>query len=295
MPDHTNVLRLAALGYRLIPWKPRKHKDDKTFPLISWKETRLTEAEIQAWLKVQPDADWSIIPEDTIVLDIENKKGLDGKADYSALAKENGSSWEAAIEGCGITSTKSGGLHLWYRQPGGVGITGGFHILPGVEVKSRNGGVHIPPSLGYGQVVPIGAARDFPCLPEYVTRVCRTRKTSKQATYKATRYGDGERRLMMCGMAGKLRSAGLSGPELYASLLAIRDSRCDNPETFTDDEVRGISIDYGTRAVGGTITAEAGCWIFQLLAGRDAYLSNSTIPDVTRLACDDLHQVSTVY
>lgn len=54
---------------------------------------------------------------------------------------------------------------------------------------------------------------------------------------------------MLCSVAGKARSAlALNATELFALLTAVRDERCDNPETFTDEEVAGIARDFAKKA-----------------------------------------------
>lgn len=230
----TPIADLIAMGYWLVPWSrtPRK-------PMV------------QDWLAKKPNAegflraygdsiDWAIVPIDAVVLDIEMKNGLDGVADMRAL----GIAW------CTQTLTKSGGFHIWYRQPEGMRLEGGHHIRPGIEAKAINGSVHIPPSVGYQSIRDLVAPQGLPVLPPILVDAWRKSASVRgqsQQSYKHEIYPNGERRQRLCSMAGRLRSAGLVETELIAALLAVRDCRCEDSATFSDDEVIGIAQDYAAR------------------------------------------------
>ena len=58
---------------------------------------------------------------------------------------------------------------------------------------------------------------------------------------------------MICSCAGKLRDGlGMDDEELFASLIAIRDRRCEDPATFTADEIRGIARDFSKKEIHGS-------------------------------------------
>jgi len=53
---------------------------------------------------------------------------------------------------------------------------------------------------------------------------------------------------MLCSVAGKLRgSLGFDEEELFAALIAVRDRRCEDPASFTDEEVRGLARDFSKK------------------------------------------------
>ena len=225
---------LHALGYHVVPWfrSPRK-------PAVTgWLEKRVNpDGFIRAY---GDDLDWAIVPTDTVVLDLEMKGGLDGMRDLQEFGE--------VLPGA-ITQTKSGGFHYWFRQPEGVRLVGGHHIRPGIEAKAINGSVHIPPSVGYQAIVELGASEYLPVLPSALIdawqKSAKVPGTSK--SYAVEVYALGERRARLCSMAGKLRAAGLTEPELMAALCAVRDARCADPSTFSDGEIAGIAKDYGRR------------------------------------------------
>lgn len=233
----TPVSQLIDWGYWLVPWSRNPRK-----PLVQEWQTKKPNA--AGFLRAYGDTiDWAIVPRDgVVVLDIEMKGGLNGLADLREFA---------SLKYAGpLTITKSNGRHMWFREPKGVMLDGGHHIRPGIEAKSRNGSVHIPPSVGYTSEREITDPADLPELPADLVdawqTTARIRAQSTQS-YTAIRYPESERRKHICSMAGRLRSAGLTETELIASLLAVRDCRCDNPSTFSDDEIIGIAKDYATR------------------------------------------------
>lgn len=249
---NSHIKELARWGYRLIPWTPRKAVNDSSRPIIAWKEKRLSHAEVDAFTRIRPDADWACIPEGTCVFDLEQKNGLDGRSDFEQCCADCGLSWDRATAGCGITRTKSGGWHVWYRQPSTDPLVGGHHIRPGLECKAFNGSVHIPPSFGYVQIARIGPPGDLPEIPSGLADAWRAGKRTRVASqdYKRVLFGLGERRQMLCSVAGKLRgSLGFDEDELYAALVAVRDRRCEDPDSFTDDEVRGLAKDFAKKAI----------------------------------------------
>jgi len=187
--------------------------------------------------------DWAVVPmSGAVVLDIEMKGGLDGMADLEAFSPlPHGPS----------TLTKSGGRHLWFREPPDLRLEGGHHIRPGIEAKARNGSGHIPPSVGYSSLRDIGRIEDLPVMPPDLVdawqKSAKVRTQAEQA-FKNVTYPSSERRKHICSMAGRLRSAGLTETELIAALLAVRDCRCEDPSTFSDEEIIGIAKDYAKRA-----------------------------------------------
>lgn len=248
---NAEVLRLANLGFHLVPWKGRKHVTDESRPLVAGflgEGSARSAGSVAAFTRIYPAADWACVPERGIALDLDRKSGRDGVAALQEIVAEF-SDWSTFTRDCPITETKSGGLHIWFRQPDGGDITCCGSIAPGVEFKSRTGSVHVPPSFGYRAVVPLRAESELPRLPVEIADRCRQTKRGAANDYRARSFGDGERRLMLCSVAGKARSAlALNATELFALLTAVRDERCDNPETFTDEEVAGIARDFAKKA-----------------------------------------------
>lgn len=263
------VEHLYDWGYHLVAFVPRVLKQDKRIPKHrDYIRTRPTKDQF-AQMGV---CDWAIIPTTTCVLDLEIKDGKDGHRDLCDFAAKHSTTYEELTNGCPVVRTQSGGLHIWYRQPVGAGLRGGFYLFGAVEAKAGNGAVHIPPSLGYSFISPLCAPTDAPelpaCLQSAWTNRCTERSGSK--LYEAASFGIGDRRAGLLSIAGKLREAGLTETELSAALLAVRDNRCEQPESFGDDEVIGIARDISRKeirslegaAMGGDPYAQAAISFF---------------------------------
>lgn len=233
----SSIPQLIEWGYWLVPWSRNPRK-----PMVrDWQNTK---PNALGFHRAYGDSiDWAIVPRDgVVVLDIEMKNGLDGVRDLADIG--------AGQVTQHYTRTRSHGFHLWFRQPAGKELIGGHHIRPGIEAKAITGSVHIPPSVGYSWGSPLVAPYCLPELPACLVDAWEKSakvKTSRDGQYKAETYPMGERRARLCSMAGRLRTAGLIETELVAALLAIRDTRCEDPSTFSDEEIIGIAKDYARK------------------------------------------------
>jgi len=236
------ITRLAEAGFHLVPWQRRSAKVKETRPLVQGYHTKRDKGYVAVWQRMYPDADWAVIPHAHCVLDIEMKNGLDGLRDLASLGysleKHDGP----------VTRTKSGGYHLWFRQPE-VPLVGGIHILPGVEAKAENGSVHVPPSYGYDQIRPI--VKDCPPLPKEIEdgwRGISRAGAVHLGRYNAPAVGLGHRRGFLQSVAGKLREDFACGTEEIALILRVfADLRCEAPDQITDESLLKIAKYMGTR------------------------------------------------
>lgn len=241
-------LRLATLGYWIIPWTART-SDGKSSPRFpGYNTNKPTPGQVDAWVRMYKDGDWSIFSDDTVVLDIEMKDGKDGLSDLKSLAYALGTTFEEITRGCPCTRTKNGGYHFWYRAPDACPIDGNLYVRPGVEVK-RNRSCHIPPSKGYSIEVPICSKQDLPELPaSIVTEWNKIHVEKKNVNYTAETIPEGERRSTLLSIAGRMREAlGMNQEEIYTALQGIRDNRCDGD--FPDEELRSIADDIGEKEI----------------------------------------------
>jgi len=237
-----DIPQLIEWGYWLVPWSrdPRR-------PLVrDWKNKK---PDALGFHRAYGDSiDWAIVPcAGVVVLDIEMKNGLDGVRDLLDLI---GDEDLHCLDWWIQTRTKSNGRHYWFRQPVGKELVGGHYLAPGVEAKALTGSVHIPPSTGYRWITPLTEPILLPTLPKRLLEAWeRTAKIKSNGAsiYKAEIYAMGERRSRLCSMAGRLRQAGLTEPELVAALLSVRDTRCEDPPSFSDAEIVGIAKDYARK------------------------------------------------
>lgn len=132
------ALRLLGLGFNVIP----VHARTKRGARVRWRpyqEQRVTEEELRQWF-----ADWTdglaIVTGQVsgcVVLDMDNKPDANGEQALRSLYD-----WEP--EGP-LVRTGGGGLHAYYRHPGGV-VGNRAGIEPGVDFRGDGGFVYAPPS-----------------------------------------------------------------------------------------------------------------------------------------------------
>ena len=229
-------LHLHELGYWLVPW----FRDPRRPAVKGFLAKRYDPAGFVC--AYGGDLDWAIRPVEVAVLDLEMKHGLDGVADMARVFPD--------IDWQPTTRTKSGGFHVYYRQPEGEPLVGGHFIAPGIECKAVNGTVHVPPSMGYTWRNELPAPGNLPRMPQPIVDAWRNaaRPSGRgQQEFATERYPEGQRRRRLCSMAGKLRGCGLDARELFAALIAVRDNRCESTEGITDDDIRRIATDYGRK------------------------------------------------
>jgi hypothetical protein len=138
-PDQ--VLRLAALGWRMFPCQPR----DKNPLIKKWPELATCEAEqLQKWSARYPNSNWAVATgsrSGVWVLDVD---GEEGRVLFDALFDDVPDVFEATL--CVKTAR---GVHMYWRWP-----TDGTKIPStvgkfgkGLDVRSDGGYALVPPSI----------------------------------------------------------------------------------------------------------------------------------------------------
>ena len=150
------AIKLAQKGLHIFPITPGQ----KAPPLIKeWQKNATTyRGQINRWWDLFPDANIGchVGASNHLVLDIDVKNGVDGFATLRELGMVNGiGAIEDNVTGVSLelpptgwnVETPSGGLHIWYKLPKDwiIGNSVG-KIGPGVDVRSTNGYVLMPPS-----------------------------------------------------------------------------------------------------------------------------------------------------
>jgi len=103
--------------------------------------------DIMAWWSDAPDANIAVWPGHSrhVVLDIDCKGDADGEVSLAALEREHGELPETWT-----VTTPSGGKHLWFTLPGGMAPPANAKPASGIDVRSGNGYVLLPPSATAG-------------------------------------------------------------------------------------------------------------------------------------------------
>ncbi len=241
-------LDYVRLNLTLVPWIPNHagtYIRDFSLPFHTSSEKDIIEWESK-WSKI----DWAVIPRQHVVLDLERKKGLDGPSMLSELAKMAGDdTFDSVLEKCPIASTRNNGLHVWFAAPADCKLVGQLSVAPGVEIKYKNGQVHVPPSSGYEWRKPMRACEEIPVPPSWLVKlwgeVSRKRTEGKNTT--PDRIPAGDRHNTLAVLASRLRSLNLGKEEIKASLMETVKLRCDNPESVDAKEIDKIADYYSKR------------------------------------------------
>ncbi len=158
MPDTLaeSAIKLALQGLHIFPITPGR----KAPPLIkAWQKLATTDLPtIRGWWLLNPHANIGchVGASGHIVFDIDVKNGVDGFATLAKLGMNGGpdtitddaTDEEDLLPPTGWNvETPSGGLHIWYKLPKDwlVGNSVG-KLGPGLDVRSTNGYVLMPPS-----------------------------------------------------------------------------------------------------------------------------------------------------
>jgi hypothetical protein len=132
------ALSCAARGFRVFPVGPDRKPWLKDWPnACSDDEAQLTEWFTGRFKKAQVSVATGSA-NGIIVIDID-KKHVDPSSALAALQQEG---WPKTM----IVSTQSGGLHLYYKDPGGIKTCSAWR--PGIDIRADGGQVVAPGSIG---------------------------------------------------------------------------------------------------------------------------------------------------
>ena len=127
------ALRYAAQGFKIFPITPGSKE-----PLLpgSWTVAATDEpTQVLEWWQEHPDSNIGIMAgEDTVIVDVDRKKGKDGWQEVGGLIDQN-TLWAA---------TPNNGFHFYYKTH--IDPNERLRSLPGVDVQHRNHYVLAPPS-----------------------------------------------------------------------------------------------------------------------------------------------------
>ncbi len=95
------------------------------------------EAQIQTWRTKYPKAHWGVatgVRSGVVVIDLDRRPGKDGIASLKVLAEPHG-----GVPHTRLVRTGSGGLHLYFRHPGGWVPNSAGKLGPGIDVRGDGG------------------------------------------------------------------------------------------------------------------------------------------------------------
>lgn len=154
MPDGimTQALDYTRRGWHVFPCREQTVLDEDgqerfkaKAPYIGsgFKEATTDEAAVREWWRRWPNAliGVSTGPSGLLVVDLDNKHGVDGAASFAEVCAVHG-----GIPKTFTVRTQSGGLHYYFKRPAGVSVPSKNGWLPGVDVRADTGYIIAPPS-----------------------------------------------------------------------------------------------------------------------------------------------------
>lgn len=214
------------------------------------------------------EAMWSHFPTASIgmrlegiaVVDVETPvgHGVDGYASLARLQREDEL---GPLPDTWTVGTPSDGEHSYLRVPAGTSLsnrTRKHALAPGVEVKVR-GYVIVPPSRGYS----VKKRTAMAVLPDrWVDALRKKPEAPREDDASPTKAGhgpgvtrhldgpkipEGQRNSALASIAGSLHDGSRSLERLVAALVAVRNARCADPDSFSDKEVQKIAASIHSR------------------------------------------------
>lgn len=159
---HQAALEYAARGLKVFPCGPdnpsitdpaeRAKAAKKPACAHGFLDATTDPAVINRWWTENPRYNIGAVPSSIgyVVVDLDVKDGKDGMARFEGLAQHHGGRAAEAWGGTWTAETATGGQHRWYEgsveRDGPAGA-----VAPGIDVKSRNGYVLMPPSVVNGR------------------------------------------------------------------------------------------------------------------------------------------------
>ena len=241
------ALKYAELGYKVFPCKPGEKK-----PLRSgWQESATCDPSKLEDMFSTPGLNigWAV-PENMMVLDIDQKAGIDGFSSLEALEKRYGSLQQGPNQ-----ETPSGGNHLVFSLPEGVTVPNSVgKIGQGLDIRSSGGYIVVAPSIVNGKEYQWGndapwRVKTPPAPPWLIDLAIHGKKASPIASAV---FGQGERNSGLASIAGSMRKRGMSQGAIYAALIEENKTRCAPP--LSESEVRVIAESIAGYAPSSEIT-----------------------------------------
>jgi hypothetical protein len=235
------ALYYAAAGYCVFPCQPGAKVPATQH---GCRDATRDVARIRQWWTTAPAMNVAIATDGVAVIDV----------DPAGLAWPDDEAHRAAIKAArpAVQRTPRGGYHLFFALPQGRAWRCSAGLLAqGVDVRAAGGYVIVAPSIVKGATYqwlrPLPQRDELPPPPDWLAAALdelEHRRRAPVADSAAT--GDqgapllaGTRNAGLASLAGRLRRAGLSQPELEAALLTANRERCSPP--LADREVLAIA------------------------------------------------------
>lgn len=206
------------------------------------KECTKDAARIANWWEEWPGANVGIATgqkSGILVIDVDNHGDVNGLESLQAKEAEIGKLPETVTQ-----LTGGGGMQLFFKYPGQK-VKNGVSILPGVDIRSDDGYVVVPPSShksGKAYTWKEGCKpgeKNLAELPQtWLELLLGGRGNRREKVTVDDVIPEGQRNEKLFKLAASQRTNGLGEIEILATLQAVNAARCNPP--LTDDELEKL-------------------------------------------------------
>lgn len=234
----TEALRLAELGYRVLPCVPN---DKRPLTQNGLKDATTDEFQISLWWEDNPTANIAVCTDGLLIIDRDVDKTT-GKSNPWL----QGDTRLMELFAGPVASTPRGGDHSWFRQPAGRNYRNTVNKLaPQVDTRGNGGYVLVYPSIVDGKpyLWPLDSNQldcspdQLPTPPEWLLDLLDDRKPVVVSDEPGG-ASEGGRNAHLASVGGSLRRMGLDEGEILAA-LQTRNQK--NKPPLDDSEVRQIA------------------------------------------------------
>lgn len=259
--------------------KPGKHPRTR-----SWKDASTESARIGKLWARWPEANVGIVtePSGLVVVDVDPKNG--GDKTFAEIKNRF-----EVFDSVPCVRTGGGGWHYYFRAPKDADICSGTNVFGrGIDIRAKGGLIVAPPSSHlsgncYEWVRDLTHAL-IP-YPKGLQDLALVKKSQPGKMGKAGRerfdYSSGAliphgRRNEVLHMAARsFRFNGLDSATTFQMLRFLRDSRCENPELVTDEELKNLASSAWTYPININLCLYIRWWReFELGQAEFSFLVN---------------------
>ena len=221
-------------GFKVFPLKP----NDKRPAVNDWQAWALNASrqKVEDFGKANPTNNWGVFcHNDLLVIDVDNKNGLEGSMSLQQLEANNSKLPETLS-----VTTPSGGKHLYFL---GSGKTTASRLAKAIDTRGVGGYVVAPGSRIDQRTYELHNGVDLATLPEWVSNQLGKANKEKVQVPESGIIEKGKQHETLVSLAGTMRSKNMTADAIYAALSVMNEQNLEEPAP--DSHIRKIANSVG--------------------------------------------------
>jgi putative DNA primase/helicase len=248
---------LITRGFKIFPVVPNGKRPCivKSWPAEATDDPRI----VAGWWDHTPDANIGLPTGEingVVVVDIDNGGNKNGSAELKKLLEEHGDSWAHVP----YVKTPSGGYHFFFKHPGVHISSSANKIAPGIDIRADGGYVVAIGSYRNGKPYEgssnfTGGIENPPEMPEWLMKLIEKLNDRAAVNRKievrgrvweeyligGTIRGGGRNNYLFEKVASPMRGRGAGFEDIFATLQAVYEKRCEKTEPMSAKELENIA------------------------------------------------------